>query len=65
MQFPFEIGDTVFIVKPGFRSPLGEFIIAAAHADDKFELKLKSDNSPYDELVEGKYLRRDPYGTSS
>ena len=64
-KFPFEIGDTVYIVKPGFRSPLGEFVITAAYADDKFELKWKSNDSQYDELVEGKYLRRDPYGMSS
>lgn len=59
MQYPFEVGDIVWIVKPEYRAPYGPFSIVKAHPDDKFELVKESDNSAHDELVEGKHLRRD------
>ena len=60
-KFPFEIDETVWIVKPEYRAPLGEFRISKAHPNDRFELVKVSDNSVHPELVEGKFLRRDPY----
>lgn len=60
-KFPFEINEIVWIVKPAFRAPLGEFRISKAVLDDKFELIKVSDNTLYPEEVEGKYLRRDPF----
>jgi hypothetical protein len=49
----------VWIVKPTYRSPLGEFCITKALPDDKFELVKVSDGSLHPELVDSKDLRRD------
>ncbi|CAM1506161.1 Fc.00g058020.m01.CDS01 [Cosmosporella sp. VM-42] len=57
-EYPLELGELVWIVKPEFRAPLGQFRITTAHEDDKFELIRCSDNQPYPQLVEGKYLKR-------
>lgn len=57
-QFPFEKDEVVWIVKPEYRAPLGEFRIAKAHPDDTYELVRCSDNTLHSELVEGKHLRR-------
>lgn len=54
----FEVGERVWILKPGYRAPLGEFQIVKALADDKFELIRCSDSTKYREPVEGKHLRR-------
>jgi len=64
-KFPFEIGETVWIVKAEYRAPLGEFCISRAHSNDMFELVKISDDTVHPELVEGKYLRRNPYGPGS
>jgi hypothetical protein len=65
LKYPFEIGETVWIVKAEYRAPLGEFRISQAHPNDMFELVKISDNSVHPELVEAQYLRRDPYGVGS
>ncbi len=57
-QYPFEVGETVWVVKPDYRAPLGEFRIVKAHPDDFFELVRGSDNQPHTELIAGKDLRR-------
>ncbi|KAF5971701.1 serine threonine kinase [Fusarium coicis] len=57
--FPFEIGETVWIVQPGYRAPRGEFRITKVHPDDLFELVDCATNVVHPDLVEGKYLRRD------
>ena len=57
LQFPFEVGEIVWIMKPGYRAPLGEFRIVKAHPDNMYEL-VKSDDTPHSELVEAKDLRR-------
>ncbi|RBR26061.1 uncharacterized protein FIESC28_01089 [Fusarium coffeatum] len=56
--FPLEIGETVWIVKPGYRAPLGEFRITKAHPNDMFELQSCATNAAHTELVAGKDLRR-------
>jgi hypothetical protein len=48
----------VWIVKPGYRVPLGEFRIFKAHPNNMYELVRSSDDTPHSELVEGKDLRR-------
>lgn len=48
-------------MKPGYRAPVGGFRIEAAHANDQFKLVSLGTDAPHPELVEGKYLRRDPY----
>ena len=48
----------MWIVKPEYRAPLGEFRIVKAHPNDVFELARCSDNAPHSERVEGKELRR-------
>ena len=58
LQFPFEQGEIVWIVKPGYRAPLGEFRIVKAHPNNMYELVRSSDDTPHSELVEGKDLRR-------
>ncbi|KAG9502106.1 hypothetical protein J7337_007822 [Fusarium musae] len=58
-KFPFEIGETVWIVQPGYRAPRGEFRITKVHPDDLFELVDCANNVMHPDLVEGKYLRRD------
>lgn len=65
LKFPFETGETVWIVKPEYRAPLGEFQILKAHPNDKFELLKISDNTIHHEHVDGKFLRRDPFMPSS
>ncbi|KAI9653539.1 MAG: hypothetical protein M1821_007047 [Bathelium mastoideum] len=60
-NFPFEVGDTVWVVKPEYRAPLGEFKINRACPNDTFELLKVADGSIHTELVEGKYLTRDPF----
>jgi hypothetical protein len=60
-----ENGDVVWIVKPEYRAPLGEFIIVKAHPNPRFELIRKTDMSPHTKLAEEKYLRRDPIAVSS
>lgn len=57
-EFPFEKDEVVWIVKPEYRAPLGEFSIVRAHPDDLYELVRRSDNTPHPNLIEGKYLRR-------
>ena len=59
LQFPFEKDEVVWIVKPEYRAPMGEFRIVKAHPNDKYELVRLSDNTPHSILVEGKHLRRD------
>ena len=49
----------MWIVRPEYRAPLGEFLIVRAHPNDFYELVRRSDNTPHPELIEGKYLRRD------
>lgn len=49
----------MWIVKPGYRAPLGEFRIVKAHPDNMYELVRASDNAPHSELVQGKDLRRE------
>ncbi|GKU05761.1 serine threonine protein kinase [Fusarium langsethiae] len=56
-DFPFEIGDTVSIMKPGYRAPLGEFRITKAYANDMFQLESCATNVVHPELVAGKDLR--------
>ncbi|KLP18821.1 Uncharacterized protein LW94_5008 [Fusarium fujikuroi] len=58
-KFPFEIGETVWIVQPGYRAPRGEFRITKVHPDDLFELVDCATNIAHPDLVEGQYLRRD------
>ncbi|KAF5012411.1 hypothetical protein FDECE_1540 [Fusarium decemcellulare] len=58
VPFPFETGEIVWILKPGYRAPLGEFRIQKAHPDDMFELVSCATNATHPELVEGKHLRR-------
>ena len=58
MQFPLEIGDTVWVKKPGYRAPLGEFRIVKAHPQNMFELVVKSTGVAHSELVEGRYIMR-------
>ncbi|KAF5586114.1 serine threonine kinase [Fusarium pseudoanthophilum] len=58
-EFPFEIGETVWIVQPGYRAPRGEFRITKVHPDDLFELVDCATNVVHPDFVEGKYLRRD------
>ncbi|KAF5589968.1 serine threonine kinase [Fusarium pseudocircinatum] len=58
-KFPFEIGETVWIVQPGYRAPRGEFRITKVHPDDLFELIDCATNIVHPDLVEGQYLRRD------
>lgn len=60
-NYPFELGDTVWIVKPEYRTPLGEFIIMKAHPNKYFELARKADRVPHPELVAETHLTRDPY----
>jgi hypothetical protein len=55
----------VWIVKPEYRAPLGEYIITKAHPHDCFELRKKSDNTTHPELVEAKHLTRDPFASGS
>jgi hypothetical protein len=62
VKFPFEVGEKVWIVKPEWRAPLGEFSITKAHANEKFELVKISNNTLYPELVEKGFLSRDPFG---
>ncbi|KAK4695584.1 hypothetical protein P7C71_g2193, partial [Lecanoromycetidae sp. Uapishka_2] len=57
-EFPLEKGDVVWIVKPEYRAPLGEFRITKAHPNDKYELVRCSDNILHCDLVEGKHLCR-------
>lgn len=64
-KFPLEKGEEVWIVQDGYRAPLGPFIIVSASQNDLFELKWKNTESMHSELVEGKYLKRDPYLSSS
>jgi hypothetical protein len=64
-KFPLEVGETVWIVKPEFRAPVGEFRVSKAHPNDRFELVNMSDNTVYPELVEGKFLHRNPYAPGS
>jgi hypothetical protein len=56
--FPFEIGDTVWIMKPGYRAPLGEFRITKAYANDMFQLESCATSVAHPELVAGNDLRR-------
>ena len=51
----------MWIVKPGYRAPLGEFVITKAHPDNVFALEKKGSGVAHYELVEAKHLRRDPY----
>lgn len=60
-SFPFEKGETVWIFKPGFRAPLGEFIIVQALPNDMYELANKATNTPHTEHVERQHLKRNPY----
>lgn len=48
-------------MKPGYRAPVGGFRIETAHANDQFKLVNLSTGALHPELVEGEYLRRDPY----
>lgn len=65
LNYPFEIGETVWIVKAEYRAPSGEFRISKAHPNNMFELVKILDNPVYPDLVEAQYLRRDPYGVGS
>ncbi|KAF5705718.1 serine threonine kinase [Fusarium mundagurra] len=59
VPFPFELGEIVWIVQPGYRAPRGEFRITKVHPDDLFELVDCATNIVHPDLVEGQYLRRD------
>lgn len=61
IEYPFELGDTVYIVRPDWRAPLGPFYISKALPNSEFELVHISDDVPYGEAVEEKLLYRDPY----
>jgi hypothetical protein len=56
-----EVGETVWIVMPEYRTPLGEFVITKAHPNNYFELARKADRVPHPELVEEVHLTRDPF----
>ena len=60
-QFPFEKGELVWVVKPTFRAPLGEFRISKAFPNETFELIKLSDNTVYPEKVEKRFLKRNPF----
>lgn len=60
LEFPFEIGETVWILKPSFRAPLGPYKINRALVNNKFELKEETNGAIYAEEVEARFLRRDP-----
>ncbi|KAK4199233.1 hypothetical protein QBC40DRAFT_282441 [Triangularia verruculosa] len=59
-EFPLEYGDLVWIMQSG-RPPLGEFRIVTVHPNDLFGLEWTSTGAVYPDLVQGKYLRRDPF----
>ncbi len=51
-------------MKPEYRAPLGAFYISKALPDDYFELVKVSDNIIHPEIIEGKFLSRDPYSSA-
>ena len=55
------MNEQVYIMKPGFRSPLGPFRITQLLPNDEFELKDDATQVPYHERLPGMYLKRDPY----
>lgn len=64
LQFPYEIGETVWILKPSFRAALGPYKINRALANHRFELKEEGSGVIYAEEVEARFLRRDPNAMS-
>ncbi|KAK4448748.1 hypothetical protein QBC34DRAFT_406668 [Podospora aff. communis PSN243] len=58
-DFPFEIGETVWVFKAGYRALLGPFRIVRAHAANRFELVTLPGGVVYPELVDGGDLRRE------
>ena len=63
-QFPYEIGETVRVLKPSFRAPLGPYKVNRALADHRFELKEEESGAIHAEEVEARFLRRDPNAMS-
>lgn len=61
LQYPFEIGDIVWLLASNLRAVVGEYRIVDALPNDEFELEKVDDGTPYPTPVEGKYLRRDPF----
>ncbi|KAI0157386.1 hypothetical protein GGR57DRAFT_461743 [Xylariaceae sp. FL1272] len=59
-SFPLEVGDTVWVTKPGNRAPMGEFVIVKSHPQDTFELAVKSTGVAHSELVERKHILQAP-----
>lgn len=64
LEFPYEIGETVWILKPSFRAALGPYKINRALANHRFELKEEGSGVIYAEEVEARFLRRDPNAMS-
>lgn len=59
VKFPFEIGETVYILKPSFRAAIGPFEILRALSNHRFELKDLNTGMLHTEEVEARFLRRD------
>jgi len=60
-EFPLEPGDKVWILKPGFRAPVGPFIIEKILPNNAFELREEASGITYNELVDGGFLKRRPF----
>ena len=58
-EYPFEIGETVYILKPSSRAAIGPFEITKALSDHRFELKDMASGELHSEEVDARYLRRD------
>jgi hypothetical protein len=61
VQYPFEVGDIVWLLSSNLRAVLGEYRITNALPNDEFELVRLDTGTPHHTPVQGKYLKRDPY----
>jgi hypothetical protein len=60
-QFPFEPGERVWVLKTGYRAPLGPFTIHRVLPDNMFELKEEATGTVQPEAVDGAFLKREPF----